>query len=99
MFKSLDTQHLEMPFEVTVPMTDEEILEAVKPYVSAAKDLAELELEEKLENAVYPRFGYTTAQVFENSDEYEVFLRQALAEEVEEYEEALIRIVKAAMPS
>jgi len=48
---------------------------------------AEKAIEEKLQQATYPRFGYMTAQVFENAEEYEKFMREVLEEEIDELKE------------
>lgn len=95
-FKNLSTDHMtiEDVFSVEVAMTDDEINEAIQTFVDFGREYAEQEIEGKLENATYPRHGYTTAQVMENEDEYRQWLSEVLAEEVEEYRQFVFDLVK-----
>lgn len=52
-------------------------------------------IEEKLEGATYPRFGFTTAQKFENAEEYEAWLNEVWDEEREQYIEAATQAIIA----
>jgi hypothetical protein len=49
------------------------------------EDEFEADLRKHLETATYPRFGYTTAQVFENEEEYEQFLREDFQEQLADW--------------
>jgi hypothetical protein len=67
-------------FQITASDTD-----TVYADPADARSMAQAELEEKLQSAVFPRYGYTTAQKFESADEYETFLNELLEEELAEY--------------
>lgn len=63
-------------------MSDAEIYAWIDQQTSLMKDADLLEIEQQAESNVYPRYGYTTAQVFENEDEWLQFKREELAEDL-----------------
>lgn len=95
-FNAFDLEHatLEDFMTVETPMTDSEINDAIQYAVDYTNEIAEIELQDKLADATYPRNGYTSAQVFENEEEYEAWLRGVLAEEASEYRQDLFNMVK-----
>jgi hypothetical protein len=50
--------------------------------IEFVREYAEMEIDDKLARATYPRFGFTTAQVMENEEEYEAWLREVMEEEI-----------------
>lgn len=57
------------PAEVAT-MTDEEMGTWVDTLIEHSKEQDRYEIEERAASKSYPCYGYTTAQVFENEDEY-----------------------------
>lgn len=64
--------------------TSEDIQATIESDLSHADEAAELELEEKLEGATYPRWGFTTGDKIENEDQYRAWLEEVMKEEREE---------------
>lgn len=62
--------------------------EAYAHEIEIIREQAEAELDEKVERAIdgdkWPRHGFTTAQVFENHDEYRAHLVAVMEEEIAE---------------
>jgi hypothetical protein len=54
-------------------MTEKDIREWVDTLIAQAKEEAEAELDNSIEDLAFPRMGYTTTKTFENADDYRAF--------------------------
>jgi hypothetical protein len=75
--------------------TDQEIIEWAEREIATAKENAIYALENKLEGMTFPRMGYTTAQTFEDIDEYEAFKRAEIESDLNGELEYLIKFLKS----
>lgn len=60
-------------------MTHEDIYAWVDTIIDQCKEHDLYDVENKAETLTYPRYGYTTADVFQDSDEWLAFKRQEIA--------------------
>jgi hypothetical protein len=73
-------------------MTDDEIASWVNDLIDATA--FDADLDNAAEGMPFPRFGYTTAQRFENADEWVAFKKEEMLEDVEAEREAAIKYLK-----
>jgi len=88
----------DLPFQASPEMTETEIKEAVIVQVEIAlDDQRDGEIERRLEG-VYPKFGYTTADIFETCNDYEEWLSSEWDTLREEYIEEMTSLIIAERP-
>jgi hypothetical protein len=75
-------------------MTDEEIYAWIDREIENVKERAFVDLEESLSSLSFPRMGYTTAQVFEDVEEYEAFKRAEIEEDLKAEREVVFNFIK-----
>lgn len=77
-------------------MTDEEIGKWVDTLIETAKEVEIANLSDVVddEELTFPRFGYTTAQVFENAEDYAAFKRDEIESDLNAERDILIQFIK-----
>lgn len=76
-------------------MTDDEIYAWVDEQISHSKEMDTYAIEERAETLSYPVFGYTTAEKFENADEYIAFKIDELNSDMQADRESAFSAIKA----
>lgn len=64
-------------------MTDDDLMAWAKDACEPGREMAIYDLDDSEGNVEFPRFGYTTAQVFEDWDSYRAFKIEDINEETE----------------
>lgn len=75
-------------------MTDAEIYDWIDQLIAHEKEEDTRQIEEWAEKRRYPSYGYTTAQVFENADEYTAFHTQQLEDDMKDEREYVFKHLK-----
>lgn len=76
-------------------MTDAALLEWIDTHIEITKSSDLNELEESIQEMEFPRMGYTTAQTFENAEEYIAFKTEEIESDLKNERESLLSFVKA----
>ena len=75
--------------------TDDDINRWIDEVIEYAIEYDDLAIEQQAENLNYPVYGYTTAQQFQNEDEYIAFKKQELRDDLAAERSAVFQFLKS----